>query len=116
MEKNNWSTLSHMENNKNNYEFFFLDFICEVMVNLKTLSKLLILDENGKNPYTPTPTPVRGGVKEAQVQCLGYFIVGLFCYSISFLLFVWSCFFTYALLSIVYVSYVEDRFFHTPHL
>jgi hypothetical protein len=30
---------------------------------------------------------------------LGYFIVGLFCYICSFLLFVWLSFFTYALLA-----------------
>jgi hypothetical protein len=34
----------------------------------------------------------------------------------SFLLFVWLTFFTYALLALVYVSYVEDRFFNTPRL
>jgi hypothetical protein len=51
-----------------------------------------------------------------QVQCLGYFIVGLFCYICSFLLFVWLFFFTYALLAVVYVSHVEDRFFNTPRL
>jgi hypothetical protein len=40
------------------------------------------------------------------IQCLGYFIVGLFCCICSFLLFVWLFFFTYALLSVVYVSMV----------
>jgi hypothetical protein len=30
--------------------------------------------------------------------------------------FVWLYFFTYALLAIVYVSHVEDRFFNTPRL
>jgi hypothetical protein len=47
---------------------------------------------------------------------LGYFIVGLFCYIYSFLLFVWLFFFTFALLAVVYVSHVEDRFFNTPRL
>jgi hypothetical protein len=47
---------------------------------------------------------------------LGYFIVGLFCYICSFLLFVWLFFFTYALLAVVYVSHVEDRSFNTPRL
>jgi ABC-type multidrug transport system permease subunit len=37
---------------------------------------------------------------------LGYFIVSLFCYICSFLLFVWLFFFTYALLAVVYVSHV----------
>jgi hypothetical protein len=46
----------------------------------------------------------------------GYFIVGLFYYICSSLLFVWLFFFTYALLTVVYVSYVEDRFFNTPRL
>jgi hypothetical protein len=31
-------------------------------------------------------------------------------------IFVWLFFFTYALLAVVYVSYVEDRFFNTPRL
>jgi hypothetical protein len=39
----------------------------------------------------------------------GYFIVGLFCYICSFLLFVWSFFFTYALLAVVYVSHNTPR-------
>jgi hypothetical protein len=47
---------------------------------------------------------------------IGYFIVALFCYIYSFLLFVWLFFFTYALLAIVYVSHVEDRLFNTPRL
>jgi hypothetical protein len=34
----------------------------------------------------------------------------------SFLLFVWLFFYTYALLAVVYVSHVEDRFFNTPRL
>jgi ankyrin repeat protein len=45
----------------------------------------------------------------------GHFIVGLFCYISSFLLFVWLISFTYALLATVYVSHVEDKFF-TPRL
>jgi hypothetical protein len=49
----------------------------------------------------------------ALLQCLGYLIVGLFCYICSFLLFVWLFFFTYAVLAVVYVSHVEDRFFNT---
>jgi hypothetical protein len=55
---------------------------------------------------------------ETYVQALatGYFIVGLFCYIFSCLLFVWAFFFTYALLVIVYVSHVEDRFVNTPRL
>jgi hypothetical protein len=40
----------------------------------------------------------------------------LFCYICSILLFVWLFFFTYALLAVVYVSHVEDRFFNTPRL
>jgi hypothetical protein len=48
IEKNNWSNLSHMENKENNYGFYFLEYVCEVLVNLKILSQLLILDENGK--------------------------------------------------------------------
>jgi hypothetical protein len=47
---------------------------------------------------------------------LGYFIVGMFCYICSFLLFVWLFFFNYALLAVVYVSHAEDRFFNTPLL
>jgi hypothetical protein len=46
----------------------------------------------------------------------GYFIVGLFCYICSFLLFVWLFFFTYALLAVVYVLHVEDRSFNTLRL
>jgi hypothetical protein len=46
----------------------------------------------------------------------GYFIVGLFYYINSFLLFVWLFCFTYALLAVVYVSHVEERFFNTPRL
>jgi hypothetical protein len=34
----------------------------------------------------------------------------------NFLLFVWSFFFTYALLAVVYVSHVENRFLDTPRL
>jgi hypothetical protein len=45
---------------------------------------------------------------------LGYFIVGLFCYICSFLLFVWLFFFTYASLAVVYVSHVEDMHFLIP--
>jgi hypothetical protein len=45
----------------------------------------------------------------------GYFIVGLFCYICSYLLFVWLFSFIYALLVVVYVSHVEDRF-KTPRL
>jgi hypothetical protein len=52
----------------------------------------------------------------ARLQCSGYFIVGLFCYICSFLLFVWLFFFSYALLAAVYVSHLEDRFFNTPRL
>jgi hypothetical protein len=52
----------------------------------------------------------------ARLQCLGYFIVGLFCYICSFSLFVWLFFFTYALLAVVYVSRVEDRFYNILHL
>jgi hypothetical protein len=51
-----------------------------------------------------------------ELLLLGYFIVGLFCYICSFLLFVWLFFFTYALLTVVYVSHVENRFFNTPRL
>jgi hypothetical protein len=39
-----------------------------------------------------------------------------FCYICSFLLFVWLFFFTYVLLAVVYVSYVEDKFFNIPRL
>jgi hypothetical protein len=46
-----------------------------------------------------------------RLQCLGHFIVGLFCYICSFILFVWLFFFTYALLAVVYVSHMEDRLF-----
>jgi hypothetical protein len=48
IEKNNWSNLSHMANKKNDFEFHFLDYMCEVLVNLKILSQLLVLDEIGK--------------------------------------------------------------------
>jgi hypothetical protein len=46
----------------------------------------------------------------ARLQYLGYSIVGLFCYICSFLLLVWLFFFTSALLAVVYVSPVEDKF------
>jgi hypothetical protein len=46
----------------------------------------------------------------------GYFIVGLFCYICSFLLFVWLFFFTYALLAGLRFTLAEDRFFNTPGL
>jgi hypothetical protein len=36
--------------------------------------------------------------------------------SVAFLLFAWLFFFTYALLAVVYVSHVDDRFFNTPRL
>jgi hypothetical protein len=44
-----------------------------------------------------------------RLQCLGYFIVGLFCYIC--ILFVWLFFFTYALLVVVYILHVD---FLTP--
>jgi hypothetical protein len=66
-----------------------------------------------------SPTPHGVGPLPVAMLChntLGYFIVGLFCYICSFFLFVWLFFFTYALLAVVCVSHVEDRFFNTPRL
>jgi hypothetical protein len=51
-----------------------------------------------------------------KVQYFGYFIVGVFCYICSFLLFVRLFFFTYALLPVVYVSHVEDTFLNILRL
>jgi hypothetical protein len=51
-----------------------------------------------------------------RANILGYFIVVLFCYICIFLLFVWSFFFTYAFLAVVYVSRVDDIFFNTSRL
>jgi hypothetical protein len=53
---------------------------------------------------------------KVHLPCLGYFIVGLFYYICSFSLFLWSFFFTYALLAVAYVSYVDDSFCNTPRL
>jgi hypothetical protein len=47
------------------------------------------------NPLIPDPATI---IISSRVL-LGYFIVGLFCYICSFLLFVWLFFFTYALLA-----------------
>jgi hypothetical protein len=59
------------------------------------------------------PEQILGG---ARCIHIGNFIVGLLCYICNILLLVRLFSFTYALLAIVYVSHVEDRFFNNPRL
>jgi hypothetical protein len=54
-----------------------------------------------------------GNERDSIVRIAGHFIVGLFCYICSFLLFVRFFFFTYALLAVLRFTLAEDRFLLT---